>query len=295
VESHATEVTPETLHDYKEYAVIIGKTEWGKLPLTQLKERHVRDWVLSLKVGRKRVVNLLTPVRGALARAKSDELIEANPLAGFRVGRRKATEAEAEVREKVDPLTPEELAKLGKQANGDLWTFWGWTGLRTGEVIALQWDDVSPEYSHLRVRRSIRSRREKRPKTDSGLRTVPLLEPAAAVLRRLERRDGEKIFRHPRTKRPFPGDDSIRDLFHADCASAQVRRRRGSNQLRHTFASIALSSGEPVAWVSKVLGHAAVWHTLDTYAKWIPEADPTVGTKMLRHAEGTARKKRGKK
>lgn len=290
VESLAAEIQPETLVDYREYAVVISKTQWGRMPLKDLKEKHVREWASKLEVGRKRIVNLLTPVRGALARAKADEVIEVNPLVGFKVGRRAATKAEAEIEEKIDPLTPDELRKLASAANGALWTFWGWTGLRTGEVIALQWDDILPDLGGFRVRRSIRSHREKRPKTESGIRTVPLLAPARRVLAGMERRDGKKVFPNPATGEAFYGDKPIRHLFHTDCAKVQVRRRRGPYQLRHTFASIALSSGEPLGWVSRTLGHSDPWQTLTAYAKWIPDAMPDVGTRMLRHDEGTALK-----
>jgi len=39
--------------------------------------------------------------------------------------------------------------------------------------------------------------------------------------------------------------------------------------LRHTFASILLSSNVPLLYVSKQMGHAKVTTTLDHYAKWL--------------------------
>lgn len=291
VDSLTAEIQPETLVDYREYAKVIASTGWGKMSIHELREKHVRDWAAGLKVGRKRIVNLLTPVRGALARAKSDEVIEVNPLAGFRVGRRAATRAESEIRDRIDPLTPKEVKTLAQASQGRLWTFWAWTGLRTGEVIALEWDDISADGRSARVGRSIRAGREKRPKTEAGVRTVPLMGPAARVIADMERRPGEKVFPNPATGEPFRGDKPIRNLFHADCTAVSVRRRRGPYQLRHTFASIALSSGEPLGWVSRVLGHSDTWQTLKHYAKWIPDAMPDVGSRMLRHDEGTAPEK----
>ncbi len=47
---------------------------------------------------------------------------------------------------------------------------------------------------------------------------------------------------------------------------------RNFYQTRHTFASIFLSEGEELAWVSKVmLGHATIQTTLKYYAKYIKE------------------------
>ena len=43
--------------------------------------------------------------------------------------------------------------------------------------------------------------------------------------------------------------------------------------LRHTFASILLSSNVPLLYVSKQLGHFKATTTLDHYAKWLPSGE----------------------
>jgi len=43
--------------------------------------------------------------------------------------------------------------------------------------------------------------------------------------------------------------------------------------LRHTFASLLLSSNVPLLYVSKQLGHAKATTTLDHYAKWLPNGE----------------------
>jgi integrase len=43
--------------------------------------------------------------------------------------------------------------------------------------------------------------------------------------------------------------------------------------LRHTFASILLSSNVPLLYVSKQLGHSKATTTLDHYAKWLPSGE----------------------
>jgi hypothetical protein len=40
--------------------------------------------------------------------------------------------------------------------------------------------------------------------------------------------------------------------------------------LRHTYASLMLQQGEPVAYVQRQLGHASIQLTVDTYGKWLP-------------------------
>ena len=40
--------------------------------------------------------------------------------------------------------------------------------------------------------------------------------------------------------------------------------------LRHTYASLMLQQGEPVAYVQRQLGHASIQLIVDTYGKWLP-------------------------
>ncbi|UTJ05688.1 tyrosine-type recombinase/integrase [Arcobacter roscoffensis] len=40
-------------------------------------------------------------------------------------------------------------------------------------------------------------------------------------------------------------------------------------QTRHTFATLMISKGEDIVWVSKMLGHTNVRITLETYTKYI--------------------------
>ena len=43
--------------------------------------------------------------------------------------------------------------------------------------------------------------------------------------------------------------------------------------LRHTYASLLLSEGVPLVYVSRQLGHAKPTTTLKHYAKWMPSGD----------------------
>jgi integrase len=40
--------------------------------------------------------------------------------------------------------------------------------------------------------------------------------------------------------------------------------------MRHTFASLLLQQGESPAYVQRMLGHASIKLTVDTYGKWLP-------------------------
>jgi integrase len=42
------------------------------------------------------------------------------------------------------------------------------------------------------------------------------------------------------------------------------------HSLRHTYASLLLIAGVDVYYVSRMLGHANISETVDTYGRWLP-------------------------
>lgn len=113
-------------------------------------------------------------------------------------------------------------------------------------------------------------------KTAAGRRTIALLPPAADTLRAQKQftrlNPSGRIFLWPRGQQPFRSDADIREKLWRPAALRSGVRYRTVYQTRHTFTSMILSAGEPLAWVSKQLGHRDVVFTARTYAKWVPNS-----------------------
>ncbi|MEM3594827.1 MAG: hypothetical protein QXS27_08845, partial [Candidatus Jordarchaeaceae archaeon] len=63
-------------------------------------------------------------------------------------------------------------------------------------------------------------------------------------------------------------------------------RYRPPYQMRHTFATLAISAGENINWVARMLGHKSPVMTLEKYNRYVPnltradgQALVSVGTK----------------
>lgn len=277
VASLAGQVEPETAREYANDAETTA-TGLGNPPLGRLTKAQIRDWIASLQLSKSRIDNLLRPLRGMLRQAVDDGLITKNPLDGFQVRRI------GQSKDKVDPFTPAEVAALGEVEGGELWTFWAWTGLRSGEVIGLRWDDVEPQFGGIAVRRAIRRGREKSPKTDTGRRRLALLPPARRALSRVRRTPDEPhLFTNPNTGKCWHEAKALNRAFARACKAAGVRRRY-VYQLRHTFATWALSSGENPLWVAKQLGHRDVKVLYEHYGRWMPQLDTEAGSRMVSKA-----------
>lgn len=147
--------------------------------------------------------------------------------------------------------------------------FAGTTGLRWGEIAALQCKDISLLNRTVFVGKAYSSGLKGGKilggtKTQQN-RTVPLTKEIVALLTELiERKSPEThLFQMPgygsldynnfmtRVFRPAVGRVGLHGV--------------GFHSLRHTTASLLISQGAPVTAVSKILGHASTQMTLDVY------------------------------
>lgn len=274
VDSLAGSVEPETLTKYRLDARAVSRWFPHGKTLKSLTRGEVREALSKQNLSRKRLLNLLTPLRGALDQALEDEVIQKDPLSGFKLRRIEPPT------EKIDPFSHPEIDRLGNVELGLLWRVWAWTGLRTGELIGLEWGDVDLAGDCIHIRRSVRVGRTKSPKTKSGQRSVRLLPVARSALQAIAR-DGASgpVFINPNTSRRWHDDKALSRAFGRACKAAEVRYRY-PYQLRHTYASWALSSGENPLWVAQQMGHADVTMIFRVYGRYMPELNPEAGQKM---------------
>ena len=155
------------------------------------------------------------------------------------------------------------------------------TGLRRGECIGLQWQDIDFQKQTLTVNRSVTYTPEcgivvAPPKTAHSIRTIPVVGSTLGLLKQLQKQQERE---HPATILncayvfPRPGDP-----FEARDPSAITRHMKrfiksaglpdvSPHDLRHTCASLLLSSGADIKSVQEILGHADASTTLNFYVK----------------------------
>ena len=162
------------------------------------------------------------------------------------------------------------------------------TGLRLGEALGLRWEDVDFENKCLKVERTleyVKNRHagkgephycfvEGSTKTTSGERTIPLNQTAFQALRELQ-----KINDHfPRVFSNAKGNPiNPRNLNRAhDCILERAGISHiGIHALRHTFASQLFANKVDIKIVSRLLGHADVGITYNTYIHLLKEDLPS--------------------
>lgn len=274
VDSLAAELEPETVRKYRLDAITVAGWFGADVTLRTLTRSMVRDVIGGLPLSKKRILNLLTPLRGAVGQAVDDDDLPTNPLAKLKIRR-----ARVVGRERPQPFTPDEITALASGPLGDLWVGWAWSGLRPGEIIGLEPADVDLVSGRLHVRRAVRVGREKAPKTAAGERTVALRPAGRLAFERALKYAKDSIFWNPNTGERWHEDRALARAFRIACKSAGVAYRPPKH-LRHTYASWALSAGENPMWVAKQMGHEDTTMVFRVYAQWIPDIDSNAGERM---------------
>ncbi|WP_245391747.1 tyrosine-type recombinase/integrase [Salinicola aestuarinus] len=82
---------------------------------------------------------------------------------------------------------------------------------------------------------------------------------------------------NPLTGDPWTGDQAIRETVWTHALKRAGVRYRRPYQTRHTFGSMMVSAGEPLAWVSRQMGHTSVITSTRIYARWIPATNSQAG------------------
>ncbi len=143
--------------------------------------------------------------------------------------------------------------------------------MRTGEQLALTWEDIDFDHQTISINKSLNELGQiTSPKNQNSVREVDLLKPAAKILKELKESEpaGKKFVFIGMPRRTSVFQRRFRELL-----KALDLKDRKLYTTRHTFASLMLSQGEEPMWVSKMLGHKDLNTTYSAYSHYIPQQD----------------------
>lgn len=147
-----------------------------------------------------------------------------------------------------------------------------YSGLRIGELIALQWSDIDFAKGILTVSKSCHDSKDglviDEPKTVNSRRLIPLPKQLLPILKGIKKKSDS-----PFVVSANRGSLSVRSYQRS--FELLLKRlhipHKGFHSLRHTFATRALECGMDVKTLSEILGHKNPTVTLNRYAHSLME------------------------
>lgn len=292
--------TPKTYEEYEGTVRLYIKPLIGHHKLVKITGAILQQWQGKMaRDGHSDNTRLkaLRVLRNALNKAVKLLLIPSNPMA--------AVDKPKIHRKEVIPLEPEQCVALFEACKahrlGDLIVLAALTGLRKGELLALDWSAVNLRENVLTVRRSLEEaqgkQRIKVPKTAAGRRVVTLSREAVEALeRRKVKAEAEglsttKGLVFPNTDGNFMWASNFRrQVWVKIRAAAGISDSVVFHDLRHTQASLMLAAGVDLKVIQKRLGHRDFATTANLYSHLLQGAQAEAAEKLdalfeLRKAE----------
>ena len=272
-----------TLADYRKIATKDLLPIFRGMDLQDITREKVKSLALAcLQKGQspKTVQNIIRCLSSLLSHAVEDELLKVNPA--LKPGK---FLPKISKRRQVNPLTREEVSLLLTTTKDKLPHYYPLflcavrTGMRMGELLALQWGDINWQSRFIDVQRNYTHWKITTPKSGES-RRVDMSRELAQALKDLQIE--QQIEAAARAWPEVPSwvfcsevggllhPHNVRDrIFYGLLTKAKLRKVR-FHDLRHSFASLLLQNGESPVYVKDQMGHSSIQVTVDLYGHLIP-------------------------
>ena len=253
--------------------------------------------------------NINTVLHPSFQLAVRDDIIRKNPVDGVFAEIKKRKGGSRKTRRAL--TVEQQRAFMNYVAESPL--FYNWyplfvfllgTGCRIGEAIGIRWDDVDMEKRIININHSLTyypraddtykcEFRVSEPKTEAGVRNIPMMQPVYEVLRDEYERQNEEGFcvenvdgmtnfvftnRFGMPHNPAAINRVIKRIVDAHNAEEVVKAKKEKREpvtipkfsnhiFRHTFASRFCENETNIKVIQEVMGHADVSTTMNIYAE----------------------------
>ncbi|MFT4106640.1 MAG: tyrosine-type recombinase/integrase [Lacrimispora sp.] len=222
-------------------------------------------------------------IRASLQQAVKNKMLKENVATECKIPDKKAKEKRI-----LTPAEQDDFIKAASQMKGcEVFIMALATGMRIGELLALQWSDVDFEAGIVTVNKTqikvfdVDDPDTKLtwsvgpPKTKSSNRVIPLLPAVNTLFEILKQRQAENKIRYGKKYKDsdFVFCHKWGGMMSYDYAVSQLDRLKkelgmdgiSPHALRHTFATRGLESGVELKVMQELLGHSSINMTADLY------------------------------
>jgi integrase len=163
------------------------------------------------------------------------------------------------------------------------------TGLRRGEVFALDWHHVDFDNKRISVAHAVKGDGSiGRPKSASGVRSVAIGKSLCNLLKEVKQWQNNAIFNNDEGMADFvicnnKGERASMNVFEhwwRKWVDANGWEGLRFHELRHTHATLLIAGGADVKTVQMRLGHSSAEITMSCYAHAIPLSDGAAASSL---------------
>lgn len=286
---------------------------FGKRKIGEIKYSDVLYFYYDLLNDRGLQVNTLETIHTVLhptfQLAVRDDIIRNNPSDGVMAEIKKKNTKKKNMRHAL--TIEQQRAFMNYIASSPVFVHWNpiftvllGTGCRIGEVVGLRWSDVDMEKRTIDINHSITyyPRRTDTykcefkvslPKTEAGIRILPMMQPVYEALQSEYERQKEDGFctavvdgmsgfifsnRFGMIHNPAAINRAIRRIIEAHNAEEIIKAKKEKREpviiphfschhLRHTFCSRFCENETNIKIIQEIMGHASIETTMDIYAE----------------------------
>lgn len=177
-------------------------------------------------------------------------------------------------RTEVDPFSLQEVDQFLKYVPKEYQCYYitrFFTGMRTGEIDGLMWDNVDLINKTLTVAQSLSKGEVSTLKTEGSYRVIHLIDQVVDALKEHRKTAYIKdkfVFTNSKRK-PLNYQVVSRSVWYPTLAKAKLRPRN-PYQTRHSYATLLLASGESPEWIANQMGHTTTTMLFRVYSRYVP-------------------------
>jgi integrase len=281
---HGGRLKPHAVRAYRSALMHHVLPALGTNDLASLTTPQIRAWLqCQLTAGRPR--GSVKAALGALSTVLMDAVLEGLVVTNVAHGASRRLWPPGGTRDTPKALTTAELEallaesrRLGSHWACDGFTLAARTGLRLGEVLALQAAHVQLEDATLRIEQTYHGGALGFGSPKNGKPRLVELSPQTIELlaRRIDQAQPPRcyLFASPeQPDRPIH-PSTVEWAFNRAASIAQLATHYTFHSLRHTYASTLLAAGAPPQFVQQQLGHSNYGITVDLYGSWFYSRHP---------------------
>lgn len=281
-------VSPRTYKIYEKNIRLYILPVFGYMKLKDLTRIKYQKFINDLlkKLSKKTVETINVTVHHALDTAVNElGIINKNPTNKIQMKEHQVVDKNNEIKcYDIDELNAF-LNYISNEKGGfkyySLFMFLSRTGLRIGECLALQWDDINFDKKNFTINKTLVSTKRNEPiifgppKNKSSIRTITLDDSTLSLLKKVKIEQSKNILKYGRYYKEynfvFTHEDNSCMLHPATLKFLQQACKKGNYRyitlhgFRHTHAVHLLQSGANLKYVSERLGHSSIDMTANVY------------------------------